>query len=759
MRWGSQESNARPESASTRTAEDSSDHELWEEQATFIRPRKGAVCAEPFHKGYYFPMPFWNKFGAWERQLYETIRKCDAFKQFDDSELIRFVQAMEIHKRFKGEDFAVRGEVGDGMFVVLEGNVDCFVGKKQVTSKNVGAVLDEAHILFGMPRTQTFKARAECICGKLHRMDFINLSVRLELSKREVRQFYLRTSKLLEMMLEEQIAQLADVLQVRTYEPGEHIIKQGDEGGREFFILEKGEAVVTKQTADDIQEYVRYYGGELFGEVSLMTNAPRAASVTAVQTCQVLVLTRVAFERLFGSMKDLQAQQYLTDPRKIIADFYETSDDRGPLGSLQRRNEEVDKVRRKESSWFAVYRPTSTDAIAKMLSGTAVGKGLNVKGKSAKKGCLSGYVPFIQISDNKHKAMVENSPSGSKLRIYYKTKSSRQEAIKSLTIIGTDKNLDKKIDLKDDYAPDVFGIELQETLLHEAYINKPDLSPIMGWETGRPSEPAFMDMNLHAVREDSDPVVVLFQYDEADPMNPRGLLVAYAEEKCKPVVSDFDTFTVGSKNMKYEPLPVDQAKIINWALGQLEDLLNNLNGDPWTTRWLNVIKQAAEGGFHPKAPKYGYGDPTSIRLIGDIIFSTAGCGAIRHGAESCNFFFPQELDDQYLIVWREFPSKPWDYVTEKGLREFLLARAREGFCFPLNPMWPVRDPGWFEVLETLEASEAAKSCLASWFRDDMGISEQIHKLHKQHPQGFRVVDNILKDSAGQYSKTIKLNRR
>ena len=36
---------------------------------------------------------------------------------------------------------------------------------------------------------------------------------------------------------------------------------------------------------------------------------------------------------------------------------------------------------------FAVYRPTSRDAIAKMLSGIAVGKGLNVKGKSAK---LSG---------------------------------------------------------------------------------------------------------------------------------------------------------------------------------------------------------------------------------------------------------------------------------------------------------------------------------------------------------------------------------
>ena len=44
-----------------------------------------------------------------------------------------------------------------------------------------------------------------------------------------------------------------------------------------------------------------------------------------------------------------------------------------------------------------------------------------------------------------------------------------------------------------------------------------------------------------------------------DPMNPLGLLVAYAERQLKPVVSDFDTFTVGSRGMSYEPTPPKQA--------------------------------------------------------------------------------------------------------------------------------------------------------------------------------------------------------
>ena len=99
----------------------------------------------------------------------------------------------------------------------------------------------------------------------------------------------------------------------------------------------------------------------------------------------------------------------------------------------------------------------------------------------------------------------------------------------------------------------------------------PDLTPIIGWETGRASEPAFMDMNLHSVRDGArqiltgqidatKPPVVLYQFDLSDPMNPHGLLIAYAEEQTgvKPVCSDFDTFTVGSKGMSYAAMKPEQ---------------------------------------------------------------------------------------------------------------------------------------------------------------------------------------------------------
>ena len=42
---------------------------------------------------------------------------------------------------------------------------------------------------------------------------------------------------------------------------------------------------------------------------------------------------------------------------------------------------------------------------------------------------------------------------------------------------------------------------------------RPDVSPAVGWETGRGSEPAFLDMNRHALRgEGGSPTVHSHSY-------------------------------------------------------------------------------------------------------------------------------------------------------------------------------------------------------------------------------------------------------
>lgn len=764
-----------------------SDIEVDEEvPVTFERKRANAVSAEaygPCNPRKVVKAKVIEKTPAQNSILKKAFRNAALFKHLADEDLEPISDAMSVETFQPGDCICRQGSPGNALFVLLEGAVDLHKAQNDVASadptdttadnKNFGellktldaegALFGELALLWNMPRSLSVVANTKgpCVLGRLERVQFQELIVRREMEKREHRAENLRNVKLLEMMDVEQIAKLAEALKLRTYNDGEKLITQG-EPGREFFVLTSGECKTTVATyflgiVVDEQEHRRYHAGELFGELALLRETPRAASVTAcVDQTQALVISRGKFERLLGKMSQLQEDQYLTDPRKLIADFYQPGNDMGSWGAMTEEARNKFKgltpvaQEKQQSSWFVVYRPTSRDAIAKMLSGTAVGKGLNVKGKSAKKGVLSGFVPFLQISLNEDKVKVEASPPGSRIHLYYRSERGREQALTELQKILDDaagQKLqidDRKIKLLDSYKPDVFGLELPEPLLKEAYIMQPDIVPHVGWESGRASEPAFMDMNLHAVRDVSEPKVVLYQFDEAEPMNPRGLLIAYAEQYVKPVVSDFDTFTVGSTGVKYEPLPTNQAGLQKWSLDHARVVISQEQDRPWTSCWLDILKVEAEKGFHPVFPKYGYGDPTSYRLIGDVVKGTVSCGAVRHGAECFNFYFPQELDPEYLVVWDGFPDKPWDYVDERALRRFLTDRAEDGFLFPLNPVWPVRDQGWYEVLQTMRKNPEAADAMKAWYPEfggpDAGktILSMIDEIRNESPEGFRL---------------------
>ena len=72
------------------------------------------------------------------------------------------------------------------------------------------------------------------------------------------------------------------------------------------------------------------------------------------------------------------------------------------------------------------------DAIRKMMSGEATGKGLEIKGKSAKKGMLSSLVPFVQIYEEQHKERIRECVKDGTMRVFFPTERARDEAAEML---------------------------------------------------------------------------------------------------------------------------------------------------------------------------------------------------------------------------------------------------------------------------------------------------------------------------------------
>ncbi len=111
------------------------------------------------------------------------------------------------------------------------------------------------------------------------------------------------------------VGDLIDHMQKRHYASGVKIVKQGDPGDA-FFIIYKGSVSVKK----GLMVFKRKVGtlgpAQFFGEMSLLSDEPRIATVTANEETDCFLLLKGHFEHLLkknpsfaGMMKELSEKR------------------------------------------------------------------------------------------------------------------------------------------------------------------------------------------------------------------------------------------------------------------------------------------------------------------------------------------------------------------------------------------------------------------------------------------------------------------
>ncbi|CAG2167970.1 unnamed protein product, partial [Oppiella nova] len=99
---------------------------------------------------------------------------------------------------------------------------------------------------------------------------------------------------------------VADALTPVQFNDGDIIVKQG-EAGDDFYVIEEGTAIVfQRRSADEPQVEVGRLGqSDYFGEIALLLDRPRAATVVAKGPLKCVKLDRARFERLLGPCADI----------------------------------------------------------------------------------------------------------------------------------------------------------------------------------------------------------------------------------------------------------------------------------------------------------------------------------------------------------------------------------------------------------------------------------------------------------------------
>ena len=97
-----------------------------------------------------------------------------------------------------------------------------------------------------------------------------------------------------------QVARIADEIDLPA---GQVLTREGD-SGREFLVLIEGSAEVRRRG----RKVNTMNAGDFFGEIALVSDSPRTATVTATSPVHALVITDRDFRRLLKEQPDIQSK-------------------------------------------------------------------------------------------------------------------------------------------------------------------------------------------------------------------------------------------------------------------------------------------------------------------------------------------------------------------------------------------------------------------------------------------------------------------
>merc|ERR1719223_2732759 len=110
----------------------------------------------------------------------------------------------------------------------------------------------------------------------------------------------LESIKLFQKLSASEKGKIVAHFQLEIFKKDSSIVKEGDRGTK-FYIVEEGTAKVISngQTVTELQ------AGTYFGEMALLDDDVRKASVIASSNCECFVLDRSAFNKILGSLQNI----------------------------------------------------------------------------------------------------------------------------------------------------------------------------------------------------------------------------------------------------------------------------------------------------------------------------------------------------------------------------------------------------------------------------------------------------------------------
>lgn len=238
--------------------------------------------------------------------LSRALSKNVLFLHLDDAERSDIFDAMFPVHRHAGEIIIQKGDEGDNFYVIDQGTVEVILDSKVINIISDGGSFGELALIYGTPRAATVKAKSDVKLWGIDRDSYRRILMGSTIRKRKMYEEFLSKVSILESLDLWERHAVADVLEPVQFEDQQQIVRQG-EPGEEFFIILEGNAVVFQKSSEGTEAVVvgRLGPSDYFGEIALLLDRPRAATVVASGTLKCVKMDRDRFERVLGPCSDI----------------------------------------------------------------------------------------------------------------------------------------------------------------------------------------------------------------------------------------------------------------------------------------------------------------------------------------------------------------------------------------------------------------------------------------------------------------------
>lgn len=242
--------------------------------------------------------------------IMERLNQSFMFANLDDKEKDIVIDAMEECK-FNANDVVIKqGDDGAVLYLVFSGSLKCNRKMNKDDEEETylktykeGEAFGELALLYNAPRAATIIAEDESVCYSLDRDCFNHIVKESTMKRRDRFEDFVSKIELLQCLDVYERSKITDCLNTDKYKDGETVITMGEVGNK-FYFVEEGTAKATKPNESGEEETVlEYKENDYFGELALLKDEPRAASVIATSDLTVAWIDRYAFKRLLGPLE------------------------------------------------------------------------------------------------------------------------------------------------------------------------------------------------------------------------------------------------------------------------------------------------------------------------------------------------------------------------------------------------------------------------------------------------------------------------